>query len=364
MEREYKLKPLSFQGKTLKILTQNLNGPCPLLALCNVLLLRGDLKMHFDLQSIAFETLMELLADYLMQRTPPEPSSEFSEQLNNTLTKLPLLQRGLDLNINFTDVFGFESAPEVSVFEMLQVRIVHGWIPEPSDASLAIIERLKTYNNVTDAVVAGDEACVALSAANSSTNDTLQTTATEGLLCSQFLTDTVSQLTRQGLNQLLMRLPENQPCIFFRNNHFSLIIRHPSRGLLTLVTDQGYADEQGCVWETLDVHGDSQYLDSSFSDYIPLISDDHSLPIIPQDQLEDRDLALALSLQESENEQASQQQVPNQNPIRHSAKHTGQSEAHNSHASAGIFSTNTSTESFANLSTDSKKNGSSKCIIQ
>jgi ubiquitin carboxyl-terminal hydrolase MINDY-1/2 len=36
----YKVKPIVFKGRRVPIVCQNVNGPCPLLALANVLLLR------------------------------------------------------------------------------------------------------------------------------------------------------------------------------------------------------------------------------------------------------------------------------------------------------------------------------------
>ena len=48
--------PLSSSaGNELPILMQNENGPCPLLALANVLLLRGGIHIHPDYSEVTFE---------------------------------------------------------------------------------------------------------------------------------------------------------------------------------------------------------------------------------------------------------------------------------------------------------------------
>ena len=39
------IKRINFLGRTVPILCQNQNGPCPLLAICNVLLLRGHINI-------------------------------------------------------------------------------------------------------------------------------------------------------------------------------------------------------------------------------------------------------------------------------------------------------------------------------
>jgi len=45
----------SSAGNELPILMQNENGPCPLLALANVLLLRGGIEIHPDYPEVTFE---------------------------------------------------------------------------------------------------------------------------------------------------------------------------------------------------------------------------------------------------------------------------------------------------------------------
>lgn len=41
----YAVKNVTFLGKPVTVVCQNVNGPCPLLAICNVLLLRGHLTI-------------------------------------------------------------------------------------------------------------------------------------------------------------------------------------------------------------------------------------------------------------------------------------------------------------------------------
>ena len=44
----FRLKRISYNGRDVPVLMQNENGPCPLLGLSNVLLLRGDISIHPD----------------------------------------------------------------------------------------------------------------------------------------------------------------------------------------------------------------------------------------------------------------------------------------------------------------------------
>jgi hypothetical protein len=62
----YKTKSIQFLGRTTPIILQNENGPCPLLAICNVLLLRNNLNLNPDCYEVSQERLMSLVVDRLI----------------------------------------------------------------------------------------------------------------------------------------------------------------------------------------------------------------------------------------------------------------------------------------------------------
>lgn len=68
----YYVKTVRWQGNTIPILTQNENGPCPLLAICNSLLLLGRLKLNSNAEIVPYEHLVELLGDDLVKSAPAE----------------------------------------------------------------------------------------------------------------------------------------------------------------------------------------------------------------------------------------------------------------------------------------------------
>ena len=117
-----------------------------------------------------------------------------------------------------------------------------------------------------------------------------------GLVAEQFLESTASQLTYHGLCELTAAVREGELSVFFRNNHFSTMIKHkvrrsgpfpgflraggpppnagrgqlsllpsPQGHLYLLVTDQGFLQEERVVWESLhNVDGDSCFCDTDF----------------------------------------------------------------------------------------------------
>ena len=69
----YSLSWGTHYGKRTPVICQNQNGPCPLLALCNVLLLRGAIALRPNQAKTNFEELVHLLSEYLLLRTSVLP---------------------------------------------------------------------------------------------------------------------------------------------------------------------------------------------------------------------------------------------------------------------------------------------------
>ena len=83
------------------------------------------------------------------------------------------------------------------------------------------------------------------------------------------MNSTASQLSVEGLGCLFKDVMEGEFCVFFRNNHFSVL--HKKMDMLyLLVTDQGYLYQQKIMWELFDtVDGDSHFFAPDFSQYTP-----------------------------------------------------------------------------------------------
>ncbi|KAI9205945.1 uncharacterized protein BJ171DRAFT_567232 [Polychytrium aggregatum] len=339
-ETEYHLKPIRWfsvltgNPKPLRIITQNRNGPCPLLALSNVLLLRGAIKIHPDLPSITYQHLVDLIGDYMLTRMAaneqnlrlsnlPEDLANFSHNLQDVMNTIPLLQRGLDVNVKFDSPYSFELTPALLLFDIFGVSLCHGWTISSSDSTFydIVVRELGCYNKVVEKVI---EADIASTNPLLAQDPKLQEIAHKGFVCQQFLEMSASQLTPHGLRLLQETLPSNSISVLFRNNHFYTLYKDDRSQLFTLVTDQGFLRTEGVVWESLaSVDGDSIFLDDQFRPYQEI-----SQSSIDQERLfdygesnwehgpatttHDSDLALALRLQEEERVQAEAIRLRNQ----------------------------------------------------
>ena len=70
LQSEYHVKWIQFKSQTVAIVTQNENGPCPLLAIINCLLLHGRIKLPAMVEMVTSGQLMEYLGDCILESTP------------------------------------------------------------------------------------------------------------------------------------------------------------------------------------------------------------------------------------------------------------------------------------------------------
>ncbi|XP_067878863.1 ubiquitin carboxyl-terminal hydrolase MINDY-1 isoform X2 [Heterodontus francisci] len=287
----YLVKWISWKNEKTPLITQSENGPCPLIAIINVLLLRWKVKLPPQMEVISVEQLMTLLGDCVLSAKPKENSEglqlNFEQNMNDAMAVLPKLSTGLDVNVRFTGVADFEYTPECIVFDLLDVPLYHGWLVDPQSCEMMQAVGRCSYNQLVEKIIF-------------SKNSTDSTLVSEGLVAEQFLDTTATQLTYHGLCELTATAKEGELCAFFRNNHFSTMTKHKGH-LYLLVTDQGFLSEQKVVWESLhNVEGDGNFCDSEFCLSHP---SGRQLPYAvaqaPQQQI-DQDYMVALSLQQQQ----------------------------------------------------------------
>jgi hypothetical protein len=66
----YHLKWIMWHDKKTPIVTQNENGPCPLIAISNILLLRGKIILPSVMEIITAKQLMDYIGDMILQNVP------------------------------------------------------------------------------------------------------------------------------------------------------------------------------------------------------------------------------------------------------------------------------------------------------
>ncbi|XP_077239425.1 uncharacterized protein LOC143880366 isoform X3 [Tasmannia lanceolata] len=155
----YKTKVVKFLGRSVLIILQNDNGPCPLIAICNVLLLRNNLKLNLDMSEISLQKLLSLVAGRLIDsnsNVQDKDSGYVENQLRNVadaIDLLPHLATGIDVNLHFGKIDDFEFTPERAIFDLLGIELYHGWIVDPQDTDTLTAIGSKSYNAIIEELV-------------------------------------------------------------------------------------------------------------------------------------------------------------------------------------------------------------------
>ncbi|CAJ1084237.1 ubiquitin carboxyl-terminal hydrolase MINDY-1 [Xyrichtys novacula] len=296
MPAYYLVKWITWKEKKTPIITQSENGPCPLLAIMNTLFLRWKAKLPAQTEVVTTEDLMAHLGECVLSVTPREKTDgmelNFQQNMSDAMAVLPKLSTGLDVNVRFTGVTDFEYTPECIVFDLLDIPLYHGWLVDPqSPETVASVGKL-SYNQLVEKII-------------DYKHSVESSRVSEGLVAEQFLESTATQLSYHGLCELNTTAKEEEISVFFRNNHFSTMIKHKGH-LYLLVTDQGFLQEEGLVWESLhNVEGDGNFCDSDFRlCHPPQRAPPTATALLPTAQEQqrqiDQDYLVAVSLQQQQ----------------------------------------------------------------
>jgi ubiquitin carboxyl-terminal hydrolase MINDY-1/2 len=364
------------------MLTQNKNGPCPLLALVNALILSKPDDTESALgnalrarEQVSLGLLIESLMDELTSESRDGPLGELPDvdELNGFLLRLhsgmnanprfvapevpaPNLMDArnsmlhVPLSINTDRKPGtFEQTQDLVLYGAFAIPLVHGWLPQRSDPARAAFARAApTYEDAQTIQFGEEELEIKLGRGGLTPSE--QQLWEDIVSIRRFFGTYPTQLTPYGLDIVSESLFPGAFAIMFRNDHFSTVYKHPETGqLYTLVTDAGYADKDEVIWESLvDVSG--QHSEFFSGDFRPVgnvaetidplsqasgleVSSSHlnkpphtAPPISPQETQAQHDADFAMALQLQEEEQARQ---ANPNPRRRAAHNRGSSAGEN-----------------------------------
>ncbi|XP_038975968.1 uncharacterized protein LOC103698954 isoform X4 [Phoenix dactylifera] len=160
LEVVYKTKVVQFLGRSTPIILQNNNGPCPLIAICNVLLLRHNLNLSSDASEVSLQKLLSLVAERLIDSNSNVQDKDDGyvrnqqQNIADAIDLLPCLATGIDVNVHFRKINDFEFTRECTIFDLLDIGLYHGWIVDPQDTDTAEAIGSKSYNMLVAELVA------------------------------------------------------------------------------------------------------------------------------------------------------------------------------------------------------------------
>ncbi|XP_073302475.1 uncharacterized protein [Primulina huaijiensis] len=161
-EMVHRTKVVQFLGRTTPIILQNDNGPCPLLAICNVLSLKNSLNLSPDIPEVSQEKLLSLVAERLIDSNSNIENKDTGyvenqqQNIADAIDLLPRLTTGIDVNIKFRRIDDFEFTRECAIFDLLDIPLYHGWIVDSQDHETADAIGSKSYNSLMGELVSLD----------------------------------------------------------------------------------------------------------------------------------------------------------------------------------------------------------------
>lgn len=272
------------------IMVQNANGPCPLLALVNALVLSTPAGLETALldtlerrEQVSLGLLLDAVIDELMSGRRGDAAQNLPD-VGELYAFLVNLHTGMNVNpkfilpqqhpVNLMDApihessshgnpsrarfaGGFEETTEMQLYSTFAIPLIHGWVPPRNHPAFAALSRTaSSYEDAQNLMFAEEELEDKLSRQGLDPSEQLLLEDISTI--KYFLSSSATQLTGYGLDSITESLAPGQIAILFRNDHFSTLYRHPRSGqLFTLVTDMGYAGHDEVVWESLvDVSGE------------------------------------------------------------------------------------------------------------
>ncbi|AJR99749.1 hypothetical protein H817_YJM1419G00179 [Saccharomyces cerevisiae YJM1419] len=247
MDVTFLTKNVQINGTQFKILLQNGQGECALIALANVLLIspaharyaQEISRLVRGKETVTLNELVQTLADMGVQN--PNGTDVDKQQL---LQILPQLYSGLNINPEFNG--SFEDGVEMSIFRLYNVGIVHGWIID-GDNDPNSYEHVSKYSYMGAQKVLVQLYEIQKNNAQFENSEQIQSDAP---YLKSFLARSATQLTEYGLNHLREILVERSYAVLFRNDHFCTLYKNNGE-LFTLVTDSTYRNRKDINWQSL-----------------------------------------------------------------------------------------------------------------
>ncbi|EPY52498.1 DUF544 family protein [Schizosaccharomyces cryophilus OY26] len=255
-QNSYRTRIISYLEPTNKryskrlVLCQTDNGPCPIIAIVNSLVLKSNAERTFLLPNkkyIPSEEVTDCLVEFAKRYA-------LCEDLGDLHGQLSTMHFGQQLNPSILDIQKFEYGDEM--FNLFGIPLVHGWLFSSEimqdEASLKCLQELEYYEKIADTYAERRSLLeMTESLTTEQTNFIEKTTFVDAIMEDRF---TMQFLTSAGLGKILELIHPGEIVVLFRSCHFSTLYSNPeSLTLFTLVTDSGYARTgEDVVWETFD----------------------------------------------------------------------------------------------------------------
>jgi len=126
-----------------------------LIAIGNILALRGQIQIQGKNDRITVGDLCQLITKQVIQNS--QNSQENQQSVEAVVKHMSELQYGLDVDCGFTRCDSFTKTEKSKIFDLLGIRMIHGWLVDPADNQLAATIENSMYEELTLKLIASTE---------------------------------------------------------------------------------------------------------------------------------------------------------------------------------------------------------------
>lgn len=65
--------------------------------------------------------------------------ANMQQNIADAIAQLSKLATGIDVNVSFSSIRGFEFTQETVIFDLLDVRLLHGWLVDPQVRQICLV---------------------------------------------------------------------------------------------------------------------------------------------------------------------------------------------------------------------------------
>lgn len=81
--------------------------------------------------------MLDANSDERLARMSEEDAASLRQNMSDAINHLPKLTTGVDVNPRFTGIGAFEFTRDIAIFDLLDIRLVHGWLHNPQVSSFS-----------------------------------------------------------------------------------------------------------------------------------------------------------------------------------------------------------------------------------
>ncbi|XP_039773617.1 ubiquitin carboxyl-terminal hydrolase MINDY-1-like [Panicum virgatum] len=226
---------IRFMGGKYRILLQDKDGPCSLIAISNYLILKGRMTLP-NLMEVCLESVAELVYVEVFKNMKNEEYSEVMDVLVQSA-------KGLDIDILFLSVDGFEDTPQYRIFGTLGIPLYHSCM-----LNLDLEEDASTFSAIEGRSFDQLHLDHYKQTGPSSVMSDIEKTQFDRI--DRFLKVANSQTTDYGFSTLKKNTNNGDLFVFFWSNHFTIVLKENGT-LYRLLTDVRHQSSK-FAWQVFD----------------------------------------------------------------------------------------------------------------